>query len=686
MNKVKKIIHTNTHSSIYKNSTAHLLKLSWRIGIPLYEEDHIFQKLLKFLSKHKDIVDEVAFFETLTHHLYFPLDEVQRRADLLHKRIIAMKCAGISSVGINVLTTLGHTNEAWDFVPPLPFQPTVGHDGTISKGCACPNAHELRKYVKNKYTLFAKSAPDFIWIDDDFRMGNHGVKYGCFCPTCIKLFSNYANRSFSTREELITALNTPNEKNLRQKWIENNVRTLESLGKDIVSAIHAVNPKIKTGLMLGGSIYCYNGAESIRLCAALKAEKFRPGGGFYTDKHPLAMISKAFDTARQCDKFPSAIKERQYELENFPYQTLNKSIASLINECTMALAYGLNGIAFNCLDCITYQNLEIRETMMCEIHKVRPFWESIVAHADGLTGHGMWLGWSRSMLGKVDLHDDESWLDTNWAEDVCKASDALGQIGLPLSAHSPGNVTVLAGRVAETFSDSELQRILSGAVLMDGSSLKILEQRGVGKHTGVSIDKRWNNGVVERLSDDSLNGAWNGSVRDARIEFWGNAMGLGDMLKPVSDEVRILSGLESYWGKQLGPCMTAFENTLGGRIIVSGYAPWLFLGANAKRTQLQNVLDWATHDQIAVRIEETIPLIPVTRLSPEKDRGIIVLLNAGFDTIKQATLRFRGPMITVCLISPDSKNVQLKPVRDENGWKVKLKNLAPWRVKALLLG
>ena len=663
------------------------LKLSWRIGVPQYEKDSEFKKLVKFLSTERKIVDEVAFFETITHHLYIPLGQIRERSELLRRRIVAMKATGIPSVGINVLTTLGHVDEAWDFVQPLPFQPFVGRNGFVSKACACPNTRGLRDYVRQKYTMMAKAAPDFIWIDDDFR-SHHGPGdvRGCFCPTCLKLFSAFSGRSFSTREKLIAALDSPRDKKLRQDWIESNVRILESLGREIVSAIHAVNPGIKTGLMSTEGIYAHSGAEAVRLCSALKAEKYRPGGGFYGDTNPSGMIFKPLDTARQCDGFPPAIRERQYELECFPYQTLNKSISSLINECTLALSYGLNGIAFNSLNPMGDSNLEARKPMMREIQNARPLWEEIAVQSAGLPGHGLWLAWSRSMLGKVDLHDGESWLGTNWAGDLYKAADALGRIGLPLSAHRPGAVTILAGRVAETFSDEELRKMLAGAVLMDGSTLQILEQRGLGELTGVCIGKRWNNGVLERLSSDALNRPWNDSIRDARIEFWGNAAGLGDMLEPRSRRVKILSRLESYFGKKLGPSMTAFENSLGGRVIVSGYAPWMFLGSEAKRTQLQNVLDWASRGQMAVRIDETVPLIPVVRLSPKKDRGTIVLLNAGFDLIKQATIHFRGPLVPVHVMSPGSKKLRVKPVREKHGWSLRLRDFAPWRVRALLLG
>ena len=91
------------------------------------------------------------------------------------KRVRALKQAGIPSVGINVLTTIGHNNEAWDYNVPLPFQPMVGHDGAVSKGCGCPNTKPFREYVQAKYALIAKARPDFIWVDDDIRMHQRGI-------------------------------------------------------------------------------------------------------------------------------------------------------------------------------------------------------------------------------------------------------------------------------------------------------------------------------------------------------------------------------------------------------------------------------------------------------------------------------------------------------------------------------
>ena len=121
---------------------AHLkapFRMSWRVGLGYTEDDERFGDLLHLIAQYPTLVDEIALFETPTHHLYLPLDEYGQRAELIGRRLEQLRAAGVPSVGINVLTTIGHLNEAWDYVTPLPFQPMVGHDGRLSGGCACPN-------------------------------------------------------------------------------------------------------------------------------------------------------------------------------------------------------------------------------------------------------------------------------------------------------------------------------------------------------------------------------------------------------------------------------------------------------------------------------------------------------------------------------------------------------------------
>jgi len=631
-------------------------------------------------------VDEVCFFETITHHLYIPLEILEERAALIGKRIQALKAAGIPSVGINVLTTMGHLDEAPDFNVPMPFQPMTGPDGSVSSGCGCPNTAEARAYIRAKYALMAKQNPDFIWVDDDIRMQHHGVDYACFCPTCLALFNQQTGRQF-TRETLVAALNDPACQDVREAWIEGNIRTIESLMAWVEESIHQATPeagRIQTGLMTAGPGWTtYSGVAFERWFTALKAAKSRPGGGFYSDDQRLQIIEKALDLGYQRASLPAGVTDIQYELENFPYQPMKKSALTVKNESTLALALGLNGIAYNCLgmwdeDFADYQPIADQVTAW------RPVWERLLEHAGDLPTAGLWVAWTPQLMARRRLLPGEDWFVPAKAYQFTRAN-ILAEIGLPLCSDPSGNPTVLYGRVAEGFTDDQLRSILSGGVLMDSTALAVLETRGLGHLAGVHLARQYTNGAIERFTDDPLNGHYAGSLRDARIEFWGDARGLGDTIEPISGSVHRLAEMESYYGKGLGTCLTAYENELGGRVVVNGYAPWMFLHSKTKREQLANLADWISRDTLPVRIQQPVPLIPFVRLAADRRRGALVLLNTGLEPLQQIDIEVRTPAAGAVRISPCG-TAPLTQVRQPRGWSSQLERIEPWETVVILFG
>ncbi|MFC1451721.1 hypothetical protein ACFLSJ_00065 [Verrucomicrobiota bacterium] len=661
------------------------LRLSWRIGLHMSRPDDAFESLRELLLKHRNVVDEVAFFETISHHLYLPLEFFRENADVFRRRIATLKSDGIPSVGINVLTTIGHVNEGWDVFDPLPFQAMIGHDGAVSKSCACPNTPEMRDYVAAKYALFAGINPDFIWVDDDIRMQNHGVGYGCFCPTCLDIFSKTTGKSFD-RESLVKELDSPEGGASRQAWVEQNARSIESLLAHVERAIHDVNPDIRTGLMTAGVEWTtYSGQAFDRWFPALKACKARPGGGFYSDERPIDMFHKALSTARQCVLLPDDVSDRQYELENFPYSSLDKAVTTVVNECTLALAAGCNGVAFNALGMWepNDRTFNEKEPLMRRVAQARPFWEAFVAHAADHPLSGLWPAWHSRLLAGRAIEEGEGWLDWSPFHEIAMPN-LLGRLGLPVCAERPGNGVVLSGHVAEVFGDEELRQMLAGPVLMDAFALEILTQRGLEDLCGVRLAGWLDNGVAERLTDDPLNGSLAGQLRDIRAEFWNDAFMKSARLEPRGEGVRVLSVLETYLGERRGPCVTAFENALGGRVVVMGHSPWRFLGA--KREQIMNVADWAMRGRLPVRIPENVPVIPMVRLSPDRAHGVVVLLHTGLDPIECMTVAVRAPETPVCLSGPGRRPVPLEACGEQHCWSVKLRDVEPWQVLALFLG
>ncbi|MHB1296873.1 MAG: hypothetical protein ACYC4R_18015 [Anaerolineae bacterium] len=659
------------------------LTLSWRIGVMQWDTDEAFNQLLPLLGAYQSVVDEVALFDSATHHLYIPLDDYARRMELAAQRLAAFRQAGIPSVGINVLCTIGHVNEAWSYMPPLPFQAMVGHDGGISTSCACPNTPEMRAYVRAKYELAAKAGPDFIWVDDDIRMDHHGVAWGCFCPTCLALFAQRAGRAF-TREQLVAAFDDPDQGRLRVLWVEQNISSIESLLIEVGDAVRRIDPHIAMGLMTtGAGRTTYAGQAFDRWFAALGATKARPGGGFYTDAAPLEMLEKALECGRQCVSFPPPVADVQYELENFPYQRLKKSATTVINECSLALAYGLNGIAVNLLGTQTTHE-DIRPWMEA-IPPARPLWDRWVAHTAGLPTAGLWPAWSSHLMARRMVRPGERWLGLAPQHNI-NLPVRLSEIGLPLAADAPGCGVVLCGRVAEAIPDDELQEMLAGGVLMDSLALEVLTARGLGRLAGVRLAQRLDNGLMERFTDDALNGRVAGELRDARIEFTGDATGKGDVLEPLAADVRILTTIEDYFSRTRGPGMTAFENELGGRVVVMGYAPWTLIHSVGKRLQLQNVADWISRDTMPVRVDETVPLVSVARVSSDGRRGAVMLVNAGLDAIPEATVHVRLPVRRARLLMRGREERTLDMQPEATGGFFTLQQIEPWGLCILLLG
>ena len=147
-----------------------------------------------------------------------------------------------------------------------------------------------------------------------------------------------------------------------------------------------------------------------------------------------------------------------------------------------------------------------------------------------------------------------------------------------------------------------------------------------------------------------------------------------------------LAFIEDYFYRPQGPGMTAFENELGGRVVVMGYAPWIFLHSVGKRLQLQNAADWISRNRMPVRVDETVPLVSVARVSADRQRGAVMLLNAGMDFIPEATVHVRLPVLQARLLAigrdEGTFNIQL----EATGGCFTLREIEPWGLRILLLG
>ena len=657
--------------------TASAFKISWRIKACHYESDEQFERLLALFAGHREVVNEIALFigNLVIWHAYEPLEDLAAKAKVARKRLEQLRAKGFTNLGMNVWPTFGAECLGWEQCPPLPFQPAVSFDGSVAHSTACIQTPEFLTYTRKRYALVAGAHPEFIWVDDDTRMTDLGIAFPCFCDTCLSVFEAGA---WKRREELVAALNSPQKGALRKKWIEFNTTKLERLCSEIKQAIHTVDPGIDIGWMTVGPTHStYSGRYIYRCGRILGGRRGRPGHGFYTDEKPRDLIGKALEVGRQLREYPHNLTDIQYEYEDYPSIVLNKSLQTAANEITTALAMGCTGVAMNTLHLGSGsldENMPLLERLAVE----RPAWGTLAASCHGLPLRGLWPANTPMMMANRSIQD-HGWFNEGDPLYNITLPNQWTELGFAFTNDPVAACAVLlAGNVADAFSDDELRKMLSGAVFMDVHALQVLHKRGLGDLTGVKPGEQFS-GVLERMTDHELNGSYAGNERCTYVDS-------GWALQSTDKKTEVLANLMLVSGHDRGPCLTAYRNGTGGRVVVMSYAPWTHLGRPSKWHQLRALVDWATENEMPLVFDRPIRVTPFVRMSPDGTRFVIVLLNNGLDPTGPLSFTIRVKGTRVWLVQSSGARVPLRTQKaGGNGFTVTLDNLPAWQM-AILVG
>ncbi len=650
--------------------------ISFRIGTALWLTDERFRDLLNYFTRFPGMADELAFFTSETHPP-LPLDVMEQRAARLEKLMAEVRKRGMRA-GINVLATMGHHEENLSNSLATSWQRVTDIDGRISRGSFCPAQPELIDYARKVYAAMAKASPDFIWLDDDIRLAGHmPIKLTCFCDRCLANFSREVGRMF-TRETLPAVFDSGSlEERLkwRARWLDHNRTTIDNLFRAIEETVHAIKPGLPLGFMTGDRFW--EGYDFARWARTLSGPGkapvlWRPGGGFYNDEKPIEMVGKAHDVGRQVAALPADVTVIQSELENFPYQRLRKAAHTTAVEAAAHMAAGTTGTAFNVLT-MHPDPLDEYVPLGKRIHASRAFYETMRRELGRSKTEGLWPAWNRDLIKAVS--PDGKWLDGG----KLPLTDpyTLGEIGIPICYDFAGRAaTALSQTAPLAFTHDQLREVFSGGVLMDVAAWQTMERLGLAGWTGVRAAKGCDVDAHEELDKHPLNGRFAGWARDCRQSFWRERAWA---LEPSSDKTAALARIRDYGGKDLGTCATAFENELGGRVVVMGYYPWSQIHSLAKVSQMKSITDWASRGRMPALIDSYSKISLWCRTTPSGKRAV-VLLNTSLDPAESVALRVRTRGTAFTLHSMNGPAQSLKAANTI----VTVPRLEPWHIYLLV--
>ncbi|MBQ8611009.1 MAG: hypothetical protein IJ412_04785 [Oscillospiraceae bacterium] len=634
-----------------------------------------FDEMLELLCAEDSVADEIwVILAEPTNYCYEPLESIAKKCGIFEKYAASAHKRGLR-IGVNPWPTFGAEEPRLvDKYPrEMPFRPMVSSNGVVSKRSACPIGPEFLEWSKERYRMFARTGADMVWVDDDCRLTHLGSlqHYPCFCPDCVKGFENGA---FADRESLVSALNAPENGDLRRKWCAWGAKRLATWCAAVREAVDEVDPAIETPFMSVGYSHTTFSGNYIEECMkALRAKSGRPGHGFYWDEAPLGMFEKVIEMSRQIVDMPDTVTDIQYEEESFPYAPLNKAVETRLLEMALSVWGGCTGIAMNHMyhaggprpfDYLQYEVKQLRAA--------RGFFDRYLTFAENLPQSGIWAAYTQWMMAGMKV-DENGWFnEDDPSYNSVKFVNEWPGYGIPVTcdpAHS--YATLLQGKMAEVLTDAELEKIFEKPVILDGLALQCLWERGWGEKTGVRITGS-HVGGNEWLSDHAWNGEFAASTRTALFD-------VAYALEPVCEGVEILGYTHRPLGEPDEITITRYNN-----IIVMGYDPYRFTGTPGHMTMMRNMIKALG---AAVYLEPADPYA-MPRVSTwaraDDTRAAVLLINPQTSPALDFDVCFKSNAQKATAIGL-GRDDQSLDVRYEDGFlKARISRMEPWEMRVIL--
>ena len=460
---------------------------------PGYAEDERIAELAEACKCGR--IEEVMLFfnaeESCVGH--FTFEELDRWLAMALKVKAVLNSHGID-LSVNPWVTTCHVPRGRKLRDGQDFTLMVGESGKDNGVTVCPMCENWQKYICELWAKVAEVLkPTALWIEDDWRLHNHGDILGaggCFCKLHLAEFARRVGREVS-REEILNTVFGPGEVHpWRTIWLDINRDAFDKPLKMLHDAIHAANPSTRLAMMCGGIDIA--GAEGRDWHATQNAAGFepefmiRPSLYCYTERW---MMTKNAVGVREV----MAVLEKPYcilpEFESAPRNgSYSKGCDFAKYELLEAAAVGSHGITMNHYDMMGCGTILDRKFPQM-LGKVKPrlnALRTLEISEDNAQGavipvhpaaarymHSNKPGTIRGLLN----------FSTQWG----KVGSILG-FSTKISAHIPEDTAqplLFSSQTLRCYSDDELQEILKHPLLLDADAAEILLERGFAENIGI---------------------------------------------------------------------------------------------------------------------------------------------------------------------------------------------------------
>ena len=323
---------------------------------PGFNDTREISALVKFVKAAR--IDDVMVFanveEINTGHMDFAEQDVY--LDLMRRVQQALAPLGVT-MSVNQWHSLMHADLGKKLRAEQHFRLMMDPFGNTSSLCVCPRCDEWRAYITELYARYAALSPNMVWVEDDFRLHNHAplVWGGCFCDAHMQRFSKAAGKTL-TRAEFVKGVLQPGKVHpYRKIWLDDARSEMLENAKAIGDAVHAVNERVRVGLMSSAPhIHAAEARDWHGLLNALAGSATAPVSRIHLPGYIEPTASKYmmnFNAVSMLTRAMLPENTQVYpELENYPYSRFAKSRAFTRFQLLAAMPLRLAGITIDLYD------------------------------------------------------------------------------------------------------------------------------------------------------------------------------------------------------------------------------------------------------------------------------------------------------------------------------------------------
>jgi hypothetical protein len=575
---------------------------------------------------------------------------------VLAKKVKSRLAVDHIDISVNPWTTIVHCGRGRQRHKEHDFRALVGENGVSEYVSACPLDEKWQDYLCDTFAVIAKEvAPVAIWVEDDWRLHNHSAELGyggCFCEHHLAEFGKMVGQDV-TREELLDKLLAPGKPHpWRAVWLELCKMTLLTPAQKLSAAVKNANPEVRLALMSSSpDTHSVEGRDWHAFQDAFGMNKgflTRPNLGPYTETRAMDMPPKNARLTIANLKRPLEIYP---ELENSPRcGPYSKSKRFSVWECLQSVCYGAHGITINHFDMLG-TGISLDPEFGTALKAARYRLDTLVKLGiDDNDSEGVDVLFSPKIAACMHSPGQKTLAQlthnsTSWGQTFA----TLGISHRYVKEPQPGRIAAVNGQTLRAFSDTDIEKLLAGTVILDAVACEVLYERGYNAMLGIekiTWHTQQDSGfAIEEIheSDPAVYG-----LETPRVSAQRCSDRILEMTPSAGAEVR--SSILKYNRKLLFPALTVFENSIGGTVICMAYPlgeAQFFMGffTHYRRILMQNLIA-ETCSKSPVALIEKDPMFCYRVKTSEGT--LVAVVNSTSDTIN--SIQFRVNKIDIASI------------------------------------